>query len=274
MVKSRLPWRPRELRLWVRGRPVVHTGSERGKADGVTPLNSSNRMPRIGERVGGCDTRDENGASLLGDPVDFGRRMCGPGVCRVSHSRDGFASAAQCEGLGLCPDAVLPTVPSSLGNGAVAKNLRSIPGLESLLCLPTDALEALEAVGLWDEAEAAKAAASVDTEGEVNAVDSSERWGGLRASVPGEELAARHAAFALSAKRGGPVMWGYDGYYDAGMERKGKPPRKKRPRRKRETHILVSESEGEEEPCTSSMWAGLEEKAKAEAKALLSYRNR
>lgn len=261
-VKSHMPWRPRELRFWVRGRPIVHTGSS---------VQGVNRMPG---RARGCDTSDENQAPLLDGPADCGRRMRGPSACHVSHSRDGCASAAECEGLGLCPDAVSPTVPSSLENGAVAKDRRSMPGLESLLCLPKDALEALEAVGLWNEAEAAKAAASADTEVEANAVDSFSRWGEFRASVPGEDLAAQQAALALAAKGGGPVMWGYDGYYDGGVERKRKPPRKKRPRQKRETHILVSESEGEEEPSTSSMWAGLEEKAKAEAKALLSYRNR
>ncbi|CAM9334436.1 unnamed protein product, partial [Sphacelaria rigidula] len=42
---------------------------------------------------------------------------------------------------------------------------------------------------------------------------------------------------------------------------------------KRETHVLVSESEGEEPGGTSAAWRDVEEAAKEEAKALLLARN-
>lgn len=49
--------------------------------------------------------------------------------------------------------------------------------------------------------------------------------------------------------------------------------KKRKTRAKRETHVLISESEGEEPGGTNSTWQELEEAAREEAKALLMYKN-
>lgn len=145
-------------------------------------------------------------------------------------------------------------------------------GRYSLRWLPAEGLAALQAAGAacgMDRA-ALDAAAAAEEE-EARAAEA-------RAAAEAE---ADRAAYEAAANGTGPVMWGYDGYYDGGAAAAAatvvKRPRAKRPRtkrRKRETHVLVSESEDEGANTTTSVWAGLEEAAKAEAKAIIDYRKR
>lgn len=145
-------------------------------------------------------------------------------------------------------------------------------GRYSLRWLPAEGLAALQAAGAacgMDRAALDAAAAREEEEEEVRAAAEAERDAAAE---------AERAAYEAAANGTGPVMWGYDGYIDGGVaaaqQRVARPRAKRRPRRKRETHVLVSESEDEGTNTTTSVWAGLEEAAKAEAKAILDYRKR
>ena len=154
-------------------------------------------------------------------------------------------------------------------------------GRYSLRWLPAEGLAALQAAGAacgMDRAALDAAAAAEEEEARAAEARAAAEAEAERAAAEAE---ADRAAYEAAANGTGPVMWGYDGYYDGGAAAAAatvvKRPRAKRPRtkrRKRETHVLVSESEDEGANTTTSVWAGLEEAAKAEAKAIIDYRKR
>lgn len=167
-------------------------------------------------------------------------------------------------------------VPSPEATNAVASELAGVEGAwwpgwparggwdkgcYSLRCLPDDALAALEAAG-------ASSGMDRDMLDAAEAAEEEER-----------QAAVAAAAWAASGYTAGvhapPVTWGDDGSYDGRKARRKRGTLKRKSRRKRETHVIVSESDDEDGLCTTtSVWAGLEEAAKAEAKALLLARNR
>lgn len=137
--------------------------------------------------------------------------------------------------------------------GAGARTVDWTSGPFSLRCLPSEALEALQEAG---------AAGGMD-EGllEAAAVAMGE--------TPSEKPCDDFVVTKVKVKDGKGRRT------KTQVQIKKKKKRKKRTLKpKRETHVLVSESEGEEPGGTSAAWRDVEEAAKEEAKALLLARNR
>lgn len=157
-------------------------------------------------------------------------------------------------------------------------------GQFSLRWLPPEGLAAVLGAGAscgMDRAAldaAAAAAAAAEEAAAVDATVAAEHaaTGSLYLSHEKAQEQYNANAAASAAAVAAAVAANLEGYVGGGdgprvVRRKAK----RKPRKKRETHVLVSESEGEDGPSNAtSLWAGVEEKAKAEAKALLSYRNR
>ena len=156
-------------------------------------------------------------------------------------------------------------------------------GRFSLRWLPADGVDALQATGAscgMDQTALDLAAAAAAAAREAAAVDATvaaehAATGSLYLSEERAQAQYTANAAAATAAVAAAVAANLEGYAGGGG---GAPVKRKAPRKqrkKRETHVLVSESEGEDGPTNAtSLWAGVEEAAKAEAKALLKYRNR
>eukprot|EP00903_Cladosiphon_okamuranus_P014773 g13688.t1 len=270
-----LPWRPRELRFIVtapNNPPSSGARENGGDGDGDAGLSGESATEAWWQqvpRLPGFSASSEITPAIGQEK----RTHIGIGGGGGDFRPFGEGSASPASSFGAARTARDGSSASSSSTGGVEDDGEAEAGWNrgrySLRWLPAEGLAALQAAGAacgMDRA-ALDAAAAREEEEEARA----------RAAAEAERAAAEadRAAYEAAANGTGPVMWGYDGYYDGGaaavQQRAVRPRAKRRPRRKRETHVLVSESD-DEGNTTTSVWAGLEEAAKAEAKAIMDYR--